>query len=319
MTRSFGPCLCSALLLLLAQSWQAPRVLSPQSDYIVIESNSGFANRVRVLAAYLYLKDNILNVSHIVMVWDSNAECTGQFTDVMMPIANVSFIASSDASRYELAARFRMAASYSTFGFILQRFGVNMNERSCAVLFSQVVGNLIRPASGTWAEAIDFVERNDICHSWSVHIRSTDFDKYADRNKLPPPVNCSTRTQRARNVSSVFLMTDSPLSRSTYIKENPNIKIITYGDFSESSEFSLRRTTLHHTVTEVLIAAHSRHSCGNRPSSSLYGLIIAYRQVLKHKNMTNPADILPQQIIPMLPQTVCAVRESIWRQTYNYR
>lgn len=303
----------------------APTVISPASDYIIIDSHSGFANRIRVLSAYLYLKSSVLNVSQIFMVWEVNDECTGHFLDVMKPIKNVTFITNFEADVYETGAKFRFPASFSSFPFILQHFGVVADDRHMAVLFSYLVDRYLIPVEEVWKPAITFVRDNLICDTISIHIRSTDFVDWAKKHNLTGGLNCgSKKDQRRRNGTNIFLMTDSPNSRSNFIDTHRNhtAAVITFGKFlSIPGRNPLRKTSLAHTIIEVLVAAHANSFCGNYPSSSLHHLISAYRRVLRNANTTafcggsgplsghRCPDSYSLDETPVFPNTICNFRQ----------
>lgn len=276
--------LARLLLVLLAcmtcVCWVSPPLIDGTSDYIIIESKSGFSNRMRVLSAFLLLKRNVFNVSRIVMAWDPNEECTGQFLDVMRPITNVTFISSRDVIDYESKAKYRFPASYATFNFILQRYGVRHAEKYYGFLFAHIVGQFLVPLPAVWSSVQAFVKANDICVGLALHVRSTDFVKYAKHNNITT-TQCDSRARKHSTNGTIFLMTDSKRTRLEYIERFNRDSITTYGEFNSSLTGSLRRTSLSHTITEVLIAAHSSHFCGNYPSSSLYALIVAYKRVLR--------------------------------------
>ncbi len=63
-----------------------------RDKYILIECRHGLANRLRVLAAYLYLIEHKYKTSYIVMVWDLNRPCVGHFLEAFQPVPNVIFI-----------------------------------------------------------------------------------------------------------------------------------------------------------------------------------------------------------------------------------
>lgn len=278
--------LCS---IVQACSWEAPTIKAPSSDYIIIESRSGFGNRVRVLAAYLYLKSRVLDVDRIVMVWDLNEECIGHFLDVMVPIETVSFVSSSQAAELETNSRFRAPSSFSTFRFILKNFGVALSERYVGYLYALTIGKYIRPLPCIWANVSAFVKKHTVCNSLSIHDRGTDFVRFAERNNVSLH-DCNARIRKSENISSVFLMTDSLRTRSSYLEVYGQDKILTFGTF-KSNVNGIRETTLEHTITEVLIAAHGSHFCGTYPASSLHSLVVAYRQIFRHQNLS-PIDTL---------------------------
>ena len=259
----------------------APPLIDGASDYIIIASNSGFANRIRVLSAFLFLKERVFNASRIVMVWDTNEECTGRFLDVMDPIPNVTFISSQETENYERSARYLFPASYATFNFILRRYGVRYTEKYYGYLFAHIVGRFIVPREVVWHVVQAFVNKHDICRCLAIHIRSTDFIKFAKRNNITATAHCESRALKQTGNSTIFLMTDSMQSRLEYIDSHNKAKVTTFGEFNSSMALSLRKTFLNHTIIEVLIAAHSNHFCGNYPSSSLHSLIVAYRRFLR--------------------------------------
>jgi len=55
---------------------------------MIIYSNAGLGNRLRVLFSYYYLYKN----NKITMIWDKNKACTGLFLDYFKQLDNVNFI-----------------------------------------------------------------------------------------------------------------------------------------------------------------------------------------------------------------------------------
>eukprot|EP01032_Pedospumella_encystans_P015570 gene15570-17798_t len=72
----------------------------PDPGYIVAESTTGLSNRLRVLAAYMWVAEYKFVGAHVAFIWDKTSACPGHFLQIFEPIPNVIF--ATNSSRYVL-------------------------------------------------------------------------------------------------------------------------------------------------------------------------------------------------------------------------
>lgn len=56
----------------------------PDPGYIIATCDSGLANRLRVLAAYMHVGKRRFDNAHLLFVWDVNSACPGMSSLVML-------------------------------------------------------------------------------------------------------------------------------------------------------------------------------------------------------------------------------------------
>ena len=66
--------------------------LTYPGGYIIAEADAGLSNRLRVLAAYMYIAQANYNGANLVFAWDVNSACPGHFLEIFQPIPNLIFL-----------------------------------------------------------------------------------------------------------------------------------------------------------------------------------------------------------------------------------
>ena len=73
---------CLLFLVHYVSSDNPTAILSPfngsDPGYIIAECDTGLANRLRVLAAFMHVGRVRFNDAHLVFVWDVNSACPGE-------------------------------------------------------------------------------------------------------------------------------------------------------------------------------------------------------------------------------------------------
>lgn len=105
-----------------------PPLPGPDPGYIIAESTSGLANRLRVMAAYMHIAEAQHDGAHLVFIWDITEACPGHFLSVFEPIERVIF--ATNASRYVLDkhSKINYENSFATFNWIMSMNNVPKNR-----------------------------------------------------------------------------------------------------------------------------------------------------------------------------------------------
>jgi hypothetical protein len=145
--------------------------------YIIIESQDGLSNRLRLLAGYMYVNEVFDNVSHIMMVWDVNEACPGHFLELFHPIKGVSFISQIDVPLFASNALAIHPPSYQNFLEVLRHHYLPVWQDPPAWHEARRQMYLhFRALPHVNAHIAEFVERHRICENAAIHVRHTDLD-----------------------------------------------------------------------------------------------------------------------------------------------
>lgn len=281
------------------------------NGYIIAESSSGLANRLRVLAAYLHVAEAKYKGAHLVFIWDKNEACPGHFLSVFEPVPNVIFAKNESRNVLDKHSKINYENSFAVFSWIMKMNDIPRNKFGYPS-WSQIEYNMhsrFFPTREIMFKAINFVRGHNICNSSAMHIRETDMA--ATLAKSSGGRKKSSIQQFIKFVESrpteepVFLLTDNPVTQKFFVEKYGSKKILVY-DFMESainqlplrvanasdiisnriSEISSalssdhRFTTLENTVLDVIIAAHAKIF---KPSgfSSLSELVLMFNRIGK--------------------------------------
>lgn len=274
----------------------------PDPGYILAESNGGLANRLRVLAAYIYIGHHKYHGAHLVFIWDKNEACPGHFLSIFEPVNNVAF--ATNSSRYVLDkhAKIVYENSYAVFNWIMQMNGIPKSKFG-HLTWGQIeylMYSKFYPVREVMIKVNEFVEKHNICNSSSMHIRQTDLDKVIKR-KLS--IDIYFRFVESRPLDEkVFLLTDNPETQRLFQSKYGNSRIIVFDAIKESTKqlpllvrnvndtkvpvalddlaTEHRYTSIEHTLVDVLIAAHSKKFQPS-PFSSLSDLVKIFESIGK--------------------------------------
>lgn len=285
-------CICFWKYYLLTNADNPTAIVAPYNGsdpgYILAESNGGLANRLRVLAAYMYVGEFNFDGAHLAFIWDINDACPGHFLHLFHPIETVIF--ATNTSRYVLDkhAKIVYENSLAVFSWTLQmnhiprnRFGLPTWRQIERQMYSRFV-----PREEIMNIVAKFVKEHNICEINAMHIRITDLAK--QMAKIKKHVNIDSYFRYVENLSedkNVFLLTDNPDTQEMFINKFGNKKVLIYRrispshlqqpiqiriasisssttNFNNSSLKDLpedhRFTNLEHTLIDVLIAAHAK-------------------------------------------------------------
>lgn len=266
-----------------------PASTGPDPGYIVAESDAGLSNRLRVLAAYMYVGESRFEGAHLVFIWDVNAACPGHFLEIFEPIPNVMFATNSSRYVVDKHSKINYENSWAVLHWTLQMNGIPKN-RFGSPSWGHIEHNMYKkfvPTSRIMQKVKDYVEKHDVCNIASMHMRLTDLeDQIKAKKKQHKGINVEGYMEFVESHDKVFLLTDNPDTQRQFIEKFPN-KILVYNQIqisgidSSSRPVDYRHTTLEHTIIDVLIAAHTKHF---KPSlySSLSDLVRNYHAIGKH-------------------------------------
>lgn len=265
------------LLLIVKQnySWVYPRVISNSSNYIIIDSQSGLSNRLRILAAYLHISTAVFGTTNIMMVWDVNDECPGHFLEVFQPIENVTFITTLDRRILTSYAYMSFQASYASIPYLFKAFNLTYNASYMHHIIRELYSHFI-PTEHIQQQADEFILEHDICKKSSIHVRHSDFDHFHSDIVSEEDKNATNYISHTLPSEQVFLMTDNYKTQNHFLSTF-NDKIIIYKELPNHSS-KLRVTTLPVTLIEVLICMHSKKFLGNE-FSSLSNLVVVFQNI----------------------------------------
>lgn len=253
-------------VFVLLSAFSCSAAKQPLDDgFVIIDSLSGLSNRLRVLAAHMYIAEVYHRVSNVVMVWDINDECPGHFLEIFQPIVNVTFIARNIKSHLEPFARASYPPSYSSFPFILLQHNITLDGPTWHQEQRRMYG-LFRPVNEVHNKVTHFVRKYGICNASAMHVRRTDLDTHphvVDNENHTTDADFFNFVESRPANEPVFLMTDNPSTQFKFLRKYGSRKILVYSLIPFPAAPSRRRnsvyrfTTLHHAIVDVLIAAHA--------------------------------------------------------------
>lgn len=205
-----------------------PPYSGPDPGYIIAESTSGLANRLRVMAAYMYIADYKYQGAHLVFIWDVNEPCPGHFLSIFEPIPKVIF--ATNISRYVLDkhAKINYENSFAVFSWIMKMNDIPKNRFGLPSWgeIEYQMHSKYHPTKEVMWKALSFVHRHNICKASAMHIRETDMKESIlktshGRKKfsLQPFINF---VESRPKDEKVFLLTDNPATQNYFLKEYPN-------------------------------------------------------------------------------------------------
>ena len=203
----------------------------PDPGYILAESDGGLSNRLRVMAAYMYIGEAKYGGAHLVFVWDVNTACPGHFLEVFQPIPTVVF--ANNASRYVLDkhAKIVYENSMAVIPWIFTMNNIPKNKFG-QPSWGQIERNMYSrywPSVRVMQVVREFVERHNICASSAMHLRLTDMTTHLSRKKKAVNINSYFDFVESRPAGeAVFLLTDNPDSQRLFLEKFGEQKILVY-------------------------------------------------------------------------------------------
>lgn len=217
-----------------------PPYAGPDPGYIIAESSSGLANRLRVMAAYMYIADFKYNGAHLVFIWEVNEACPAHFLSVFEPIPRVIF--ATNESRYVLdkQAKVNYENSFAVFSWIMRMNNIPKNRHpypSWAEI-EYLMHSKYYPTREVMWKALSFIHREGICNASAMHIRETDMKESilktsGGRKKFSLAPFIAFIESRPKE-EKIFLLTDNPTTQSFLLREYPG-RVLVYSSMAEEA------------------------------------------------------------------------------------
>ena len=168
----------------------------PDPGYILAESDAGLSNRLRVLAAYMYVGEHKFEGAHLIFVWDVNSACPGHFLELFQPIEKVVF--ATNSSRYVLdkGAKIVYENSWAVFHWTLSQNGIPRNKFG-QPSWGQIEHGMysrFHPTQSVMKKVFDFVKKYRICDCSAMHIRLTDMSQHMKKKRKA--IQCQLTSKR---------------------------------------------------------------------------------------------------------------------------
>lgn len=199
--------------------------------YILAESNGGLSNRLRVMAAYMYLAEIKFGGAHLAFVWDVNDACPGHFLQIFDPIPNVIF--STNSSRYVLDknAKIVFENSFAVFNWIMQMNNIPRNKyghpRWTTIEYNMY--SRYNASKDVMSKVTAFVNAHNICNASAMHLRATDLSAaLAKVNKKINMASYFAFVDSRPPDEPVFLLTDNPDTQRLFLDKYGPKKILFY-------------------------------------------------------------------------------------------
>ena len=201
--------------------------LAYPGGYIIAESDAGLSNRLRVLAAYMYIAQANYNGAHLVFAWDVNSACPGHFLEIFQPIPNLIFMLNSSRSAMEKNAKISFEVSNAVFSWTLLSNNIPRNK------FGGIQHDMYRkflPTRNVMDKVTQFVRAYNICSSSAMHVRQTDLNLHLSRRKKRTTDWDSYYTfiESRPKEENIFLLSDNPEAQHHFIEKYGAHKIIVY-------------------------------------------------------------------------------------------
>lgn len=268
--------------------------------------DAGFCNRLRALAAFMFVAEKNYNGAHVGFIWDINEACPGHFLEVFEPINTVFFAQNYSRGVLSSAAVKTYKSTTDPLPFIFQKNGIHaraMGYRNLGpierALYSQFV-----PNSEVYSIVSDFVKMYDLCTAVAMHVRMTDLNKRLVAEKKNTALEDYFRyVERLPASQPVFLMTDNPDTQQLFLSKYGSKKVIVYkklvGATVDGVSIPIARnavnttgtppeerrfTTIKHFVIELLIAAHTLQVRQSKYSSASEAILI-FKHVFKNRGL----------------------------------
>lgn len=220
--------------------------------YLLVECSSGLANRLRMLAPFMYIASEVYKDTILVFVWDVNNECPGHFLDVFQPLTGVHFINSNDKPYYISNATKVYEKSSLHWNVIFDMYEQQIPNNKFLRRRNKFLREFILhesyfkilPKPDIWTKIKTFVEQNNVCNGTSVHIRKTDLlGTLSERQRF----RLQTNDVFFKFVDSfpahlpVYVASDNAASQEEFVTRYGSKKVLFYEKISTSSLDHQRR------------------------------------------------------------------------------
>ncbi|KAJ1429859.1 hypothetical protein B484DRAFT_56404 [Ochromonadaceae sp. CCMP2298] len=210
----------------------------PDPGYILAESTSGLSNRLRVMAAYMFIAQSKFDGAHLVFVWDKTSACPGHFLSIFEPIDGVVF--ATNSSRYVLDKKAKIVYenSFAVFNWIMQMNHIPKNRHglpSWAEGERQMYSRFF-PTMEVMLKASAFINKHDICNCSAMHLRTTDLDKVLGSGKRTHLPAYFRFVESRPPAEKVFILTDNPKTQRLFLQKYGPDKILVYSAIASEEE-----------------------------------------------------------------------------------
>lgn len=217
-----------------------PPLPGPDPGYIIAESDTGLANRLRVLAAYMGVAKYKFEDAHLVFIWETNEACPGHFLSLFEPIPSVIFATNQSRFVLDKHAKINYENSNAVFPWIMQmnnipkhRFGHPTWGEIEYHMYSRYF-----PRREIMYQALYYVEKYNICNASAMHIRQTDMALAVERKsngRKKMSIASYIRYVDSRPADEpVFLLTDNPQTQQFFLDKYGPQKILVASSMNES-------------------------------------------------------------------------------------
>jgi hypothetical protein len=217
-----------------------PAYSGPDPGYIIAESTSGLGNRLRVMAAYMYIAQWKYDGAHLVFIWDITEACPGHFLSIFEPIPQVVF--ATNMSRYVLDkhAKINYENSFAVFSWIMKMNNIP-KARYGLPSWSDIEYNMHSryfPTREIMWKALSFISKYDICNASAMHIRETDMSQAVLKSsggKKKFSIQAFINFVESRpNDEKIFLLTDNLQTQRYFLQHYPK-QILIYSSMEISN------------------------------------------------------------------------------------
>lgn len=246
-------------------------------QYLILKTIpiQGLANRLRILAAYIYIREEHHRNSIILVYWESFDNCPAHYLDVFEPLPYVKFIDMNQLAVHD-AEGLQINTSNTTFRHLVSAT-VGTEPARVFVLEGSIYLNKIVPKKFIRDAVHSF--KTVHCNYAAIHVRRTDI--YGYRPNATTDQEFFDFIDKLPKNQSIFLMTDNRDTQDHFIaKYGDRIlvnRMITRYDSVPRNNVPLRHTSVADAVTDAYIAAHSAVFLGTAGSSfSHYVAVLHY-------------------------------------------
>jgi len=231
------------LMLLFATADNPTSIVKPYSGpdpgYILAESDGGLSNRLRVLAAYMYIGEAKYDGAHLAFVWDVNTACPGHFLEVFQPLQNVLFITNSSRYVLDKHAKIVYENSMAVIPWIFTMNNIPKNKFG-QPSWGQIERNMYSrywPSVRIMRVVTEYVRRHKLCSASAMHLRLTDMTTHLTKKKKFVNLNSYYDFVESRPAGEpIFLLTDNPGSQKLFLDKYGRERILVYQEIAPISQ-----------------------------------------------------------------------------------
>ena len=236
---------------------------------IVIEVTKGLCNRLRVLIDYIkYAK---IKNKKLVVIWNTDNECTGLFTDFFAPIENVQFV-----KKNNLKLDLTYKGSNTYIGLCANK---NKNIKSQIEIYKYNIDcnyKILKKLNSCKINKLkllpymqNIIDKNIVKLNYNyiaIHVRRTDLvgKSYAKDGILK--YNEYNKFLNKYKDYNIYIATDNYNTQQYFYKRfKDRIKII--NKIKKKKYYNLRHTSLKHSIIDLYMCMNAKYFMGTFGSS----------------------------------------------------